>query len=410
MPALKAIIGGDASALEREFMRVGVMARGLGRSITSSIMGAIGVAGMGMMVRSTVQFADELVNASKRLGVTIEQLQVLRELAKQNGAEFETMTKGLENIDAARSKALKGDKGTMAAFSSLGITQGDLLSKTAAQLFLGPMHQAATTQSPETLGPVMKEIMGKPFRELMATMTADYDGLKKRMEDAGLIMSSEVAVKLKALGDEFSLLSRIVATQVGPALVKFAEWAYKAVLGGSKRLVGTAGAIEGATQGKSTLGKVKSVWDMFFAEMNVEFREAMGIAKPGERAAWAKVFGFNVEAGLAGKQAAEEPFKVKEAEFAALLANLEAAAKERPKIPDFEFEVESKGRAKDLHGHLTSLQEIGAYASPAQVTLLDTAKKSEKTAKKSEEHLEVIKNHVIKIGAASGTDMGGPKY
>ena len=292
------------------------------------------------------------------------------------------------------------------------------------------MHQAATTQSPETLGPVMKEIMGKPFRELMATMTADYDGLKKRMEDAGLIMSSEVAVKLKALGNEFSLLSRIVATQLGPTLIKLAEWAYGVVLKGGK-LAGqyqdsTAdldqldkeAAANAANRGMPEVGFAKRflkganyqsdlfgiMGDSDYDKKKAELQRKYLVSMYGEDVTAETLKDFKPNSSK------QDEWTQREKEYAKFLEQLEASAKnlDNPKPPDFESEVEtkSKGRAKDLHGHLTSLQEIGAYASPAQVTLLDTAKRSEK-------HLEVIKNHLVKIGASGGMNdalTGGPKY
>ena len=63
----------------------------------------------------------------------------------------------------------------------------------------------------------------------------------------------------------------------------------------------------------------------------------------------------------------------------------------------------AKSSSRIVHGHLTGLQQAGAYSSPAGNVMIDTAKKSE-------HHLRQIVSLLSKTGAAGGRPMGHVQY
>lgn len=217
---LMAEIGLDGSGFERGLHKMGEEA---GRSVKALAVQAFGIYGIEQAIAKTVETATDLVNESKRLDVTVEQLQLLRQAAKDGGTEMGTLASAFEKLDVARAKALGGDKGALNAFAKLGVGQDALKNQTAATLFTTQISAAVKGGSVESLAPALKEILGKGFGEIIPVLKTDFDELGDKMKRLGSIMDTETAVKLKAIGDNFDLLKNILAVQLAPALLTFVE-------------------------------------------------------------------------------------------------------------------------------------------------------------------------------------------
>lgn len=214
----------DGAGFERGLHRAGEHVTEFAKN---AAVAAFGIYGVEEAIHKTVEEASQLVNTSKRLDVTIDELQVLQQAAKNTGSDLGAIAGAFEKINQAREKALSGTKDGMEilqAFQKLGVSSSQLNTMTAGQMFLGPLSKSAQSRSVEDIGPVLKEIMGKGFGELMPMLKEDFGELHDKMEKFGLLMDTETAVKLNHIGDEFSLLSRIMMVSLGPALVQFTEW------------------------------------------------------------------------------------------------------------------------------------------------------------------------------------------
>lgn len=231
-------------------------------SVKGFIVGAFGLYGIEEIIRKTVDTAKELVTESKRLGIGVEQLQVLKQAAKDNSTELGTLAKAFEKLDVAREKALSGSAEgmkLMGRFAQLGISQEDLKSRTAADLFRGPIRDKANSMSQEDLGPILKEVLGKGFGELLPVLKTDFEELEKKMRGLGTLIDTETAAKLTILSNEFELLGAIIATRLGPVLLNLAEifyklgaglaatnaWLKSLILGGSKDMHAVMNATPG---------------------------------------------------------------------------------------------------------------------------------------------------------------------
>lgn len=222
---LMAEIGLDGSGFERGLRKVGSEAAS---SVKNLAVQAFGIYGVEQAIAKTVETATELVNESKRLDVTVEQLQLLRQAAKDGGTEMGTLASAFEKLDIARAKALNGDKNAIAAFAKLGVNQSALKTQTAATLFTGQISNSVKNGNVENLAPMLREVLGKGFGEIIPVLKTDFDELGGKMKRLGSIMDTDTAVRLKYVGDEFSLLSTIMTTQLAPAIIFAAENIYKA--------------------------------------------------------------------------------------------------------------------------------------------------------------------------------------
>ena len=127
--------GLDGSGFERGLARLGATGA---NSLKNFVAGAFGVYSIAQAISKTVESADELVTSSKRLDTSVEQLQILRQAAKESGVEFSNLEKAFEGFNVARDKALSGGKEgakMMGNFGRLGVTEAMLRSQTVPTAF-----------------------------------------------------------------------------------------------------------------------------------------------------------------------------------------------------------------------------------------------------------------------------------
>jgi len=225
-----ATIGLDSSKFEKGMHHVKESALD---NIKTFAMAAIGVGAVEQAFERTFETAGKLVDEAQRLDITVEQVQLLKQAAKDAGAEFDAVASSLEKINLARAKALGGGaEGSkmLETFAKFGISKEDLLNKGASELFTGKISQTVKSNNIEEITAPLKEILGKGAGQLVATMKTDFDELGDKMKSMGAIMSNDTAAKLDKLGDEFELITKIIVTQLGPAILAFTEWAWKAIL------------------------------------------------------------------------------------------------------------------------------------------------------------------------------------
>ena len=230
---LAATISLDGSQFERGMARVGSSAAS---GIKNLVMQSVGVYTLQAAFRKTIDTADELVNTSKRLGIGVEQLQILQQAAKDAGTDLGALASSFEKIDIARAKALGGGadaKKFLQSFAAVGVTREMLQSMTAAALFQGPMAQKVSTTSPETLSEPLRDILGKAFGPDIAVLQTNFAELGAKMKSMGAIMDSTTAVELKVFKDEMGLISQTLISDFAPVIIFVAKalWEVKAVAG-----------------------------------------------------------------------------------------------------------------------------------------------------------------------------------
>jgi hypothetical protein len=221
---LKGTVELDGAGFERGLHRAGEKAKEFSTDlIKNAAVAAFGIYGVEEAIHKTVETATELVNESKRLDVTVEQLQLLRQAAKDGGTEMGALASAFEKLDLARAKALQGDKAALKAFQNLGVSNDALKNQTAATIFTTTLSQSVKSRSVEDLGPALREILGKSFGELIPVLKTDFDELGNSMKKLGGFMDADTAVKLKVMGDKFDLIKNILVIGLGPVLVKFGD-------------------------------------------------------------------------------------------------------------------------------------------------------------------------------------------
>lgn len=192
----------NASNVAEGFAKAGKVAAGVGVAIGTAVVGA-GTAIVGM-AKDTAEMADEIDKASIRMGIGAEQYQELAYAAGQCGVEMSTMEGAAKKLEGT---GLNFDD---AISSIMELETAEERSAAAAELF---GDKIAYQLSP-----------------LIEQSGEDFEGLKQRANDLGLVMSEEAVKAGVAYGDMSADVSKVfetlktkIGTAVLPILTKLAE-------------------------------------------------------------------------------------------------------------------------------------------------------------------------------------------
>lgn len=225
------------------------------RAVTSGIAGRMaglfGTAAVGLMVRNTIQWADQLNDTSKRLGVNAEQLQKWEYAAIQTGSSLEKLTATIEKLKKSQSDAARGlstAKGGLAAF---GIVEGDdvntMLSKIAMRVQSGSFNQGA-----------LMDIGGGAAVSLIPALK-QWQELADLAESSGVIIKQEQINALEKINDQFTFMSRYLMSNLAPAIQWVAEQlirfngVVRAIGASAGAAIGTPGGVKTAIGGAADL-------------------------------------------------------------------------------------------------------------------------------------------------------------
>ncbi len=361
---LQAHVGLDGSGFEAGLNRLEHAGKHAFGELRNFALASFGVAGIEAMFMKSVSNAKELTNAAKQLGSDgVEGVQLLRQAAKDASIDLVTVEKAFEKLNVARSKVLNKGKGweeMAAGFKGLGIN--DLTMSTQAMV-TGPMRNAALTMNPANFEPLMKAVTGlRSVSELIPFLQTDFEELGDKMKKMGMVVSTDMAVKLKAVGDNFEMLSQILVAQVGPALLQFVEWLLNH---GIKPLVGieaTGAALGGGTANWSFRDFLKYFG---FGPAIFDYTPI----KPFDKQA-AKESAVDVMNGYYEFQKSIAEAKKKLEEEANRLKNPTP-----PNFDDFSGTVKDKPGAKGRIDSSDSLVRVGNFLGDSQGSMVNIAEK-----------------------------------
>lgn len=195
-------------------------------TIKAYALGAIGVYSLERAFEATIETAKELTEQSERLGVTVEQLQVMRKAASDAGVEMDALAGAMEKLNVFRAKALvAGPAGSLARgqASQLGITPAMLKNMDAQTMLFGPIAQKIRSVNPQEIAAPLREVLGRGFGQIIPVLTRDIDELQAKMKSLGMIMSAETARDLKQLDEAAKSVQNIFINALAPALVGLVE-------------------------------------------------------------------------------------------------------------------------------------------------------------------------------------------
>lgn len=210
------------SGIEAKLKSTGTAIAGMGAKL-----GVMGTAIGGSLVAAAAKFASygaSLDDASRRTGVSAEQLSALAFAAEQSGTDMKTLEGGLLRMSKQLSGSAPLSDGLQGSLAALGLTLGDLQGKSPDQQFSRIAQAISQVSDPSRQSALAMEIFGKAGAKLLPLLKEGSGGIAAMTEEAkrmGIVMSGEQVAAAAVLDDAWQKLQatfRGAVVQIGAAL------------------------------------------------------------------------------------------------------------------------------------------------------------------------------------------------
>ena len=185
---------------------------GLGKSLGSltGIMGVLSVAGLGVMVKSILDGADAIQKMSDRIGISTEALSQYQHVAKLSGVEFNTLTKGFQNMTDKISDAAMGIGEAAVSLKQLNLNAQELNQLTPDEQFeaIADAMQGIVNNGDRVR--IAMDLFGARGLALLQTMNDGAAGIRAMREEAddlGLTLSRDQVAAAALANDEMTRLT-----------------------------------------------------------------------------------------------------------------------------------------------------------------------------------------------------------
>ena len=134
-------------------------------SFKASIVAAVGIGGLGLLVKKSLDGIDRISKLSRTLGIATNDLRKLELAAGLSGVELETLARGVRTLNAGMFDFVEKGTGTAVdAFGALGISAEEL-------------QQLGLSQQMEVVADAMSEVENQSDRVRLAMKLFDSEGV-----------------------------------------------------------------------------------------------------------------------------------------------------------------------------------------------------------------------------------------
>lgn len=192
-----------------------------------ALMGTAAVSAFALMVKSSVDAADEINKLSQRTGISAEQLSTMKYAAELSDVSLDQLATTIKFLNKNISDATDGGKESSAIFKSLGVdfsnTYGQ--AKQADQVLYDISTKFKNMPDGADKAALSLKLFGRSGEEIIPFLNAGADGIKKLQEEArslGLEVSTNTAQQAERLNDSITRLNRSItgiANQTLPGFV-----------------------------------------------------------------------------------------------------------------------------------------------------------------------------------------------
>tara|TARA_S200002703_G_scaffold8596_1_gene8661 strand:+ start:2860 stop:4932 length:2073 start_codon:yes stop_codon:yes gene_type:complete len=202
----------------------------------TGIAAAVGVGGLGLLVKNSLDGIDKISKLSRTLGISVEDLRKLELAANLSGIELNTLARGVRTLNKGMVDFIKDGTGeAVDAFEALGIS-ADELNQIAGDQFrvlelvaqrLDQVENSALRSS------IAQELFGGRASELLLVLEDGGRELAKISKEAktfGLILSTQAAQGVEEANDSvtrllsvFKGLTDTITAALAPAITHLAN-------------------------------------------------------------------------------------------------------------------------------------------------------------------------------------------
>lgn len=209
--------------------------RAVGRAIFSmktALAGVIGLTGIGLLVRQSLQATDVLAKTANKIGTTTESLSRLRFAAEQTGVATATMDMALQRFVRRTAEAARGTGEAKGALRELNLDARELLEMPLDQQMIALSDAFKTLPTDADKVRVAMKLFDSEGVALVGTLKAGAEGITEMFNEAeklGIVMSGTAAAGVERANDALNRLFSVfkgvkdqIVAALAPAIESFA--------------------------------------------------------------------------------------------------------------------------------------------------------------------------------------------
>ena len=236
---LIAKLGLDGKGFQAGLAKANRDTRNFAGGIKRQFVGMFGVAAIGVAIKRATDYADEINNLSRRLGVSSKALQEFNYAANLSGSDLKTVATSLQRVQEAQERLKNGNKQAEESFKRLGFSFDQALQVNPAEVFRRAGEQFANQSlSPENFGDIRTLFGAEAGPRNIRIFTEGLADMAKMAQDSGAVLSDAQIQTAADLKDTIAMLKMSFLGPFGQALASLGQVALEAKAQFSAFLVG----------------------------------------------------------------------------------------------------------------------------------------------------------------------------
>ncbi len=214
---------GAFDSIKRNLGDLGNAARSI-NGLLGTLGLAVSAAGLGALVKSSLDSADSLSKLSQRVGITVESLSTLIPVAELSGVSAEKFEGGLRKLATRMLEAATGTDDAVRSFAAVGVAfqnqDGSLRATDQVLLDLAERFQSLPDGAEKTA--IAVELFGKSGADLIPFLNQGRDGveaLSEEMVSLGLQLGGDTAVQAEVFNDALAKI-RMAVSAIGNRIIE----------------------------------------------------------------------------------------------------------------------------------------------------------------------------------------------
>jgi hypothetical protein len=201
-------------------------------------------AAMGYAIKSTLDAAGALVDASNRLGVSAQNLNALQQAARLAGVDAETLNMSLQRLNRSIGEGLmKSTSGSAQAMKTLGLPMQEIARLKPDEQFTRITEALAKMENPAQRNATAFELFGKQAPAILQVAN-EIEKVNKLINETGFLVTQEDIIALDEASDSIDQLGILWDAGIKKAVAEIAPYIVGFVIR-LKEAIKEAGGFEG---------------------------------------------------------------------------------------------------------------------------------------------------------------------
>lgn len=198
-------------------------------SFRTAVATLAGSAGLGLLIKRSVQFADTIGKTADKVGFTVEQLQELRFAADQSGVATQTLDMALQRFSRRVGEVAQGQGELLKTAEQYGIELRDQATgamRSNIDLLREFAEVIRTAESEQEQLRIAFKLFDSEGAALVNLMRRGADGIdlfRARAQSLGIVMSTGMVREAERANDKMNILAEVLRIKVTSAVVRNAE-------------------------------------------------------------------------------------------------------------------------------------------------------------------------------------------